>query len=200
MTKNPSKLVHLVNQFYQFVQLSLFFWERLFSKAIVYGWIESIYAILYLNHYPEFQEMGYSEKRIEIRLNLKHQKKVSLIFSFLLASIAFILWYQVRFVHDALFLLIVLGMFLQIFMVYIVWVAFLAIQEPSGAFIFAKAFDKMIRRFSVSFSIWLLFVFSMLIAYMNLIIFFMIVPGLCLKIIDKLLKRDEVLRMKRITN
>ena len=57
--------------------------------------------------------------------------------------------------------------------------------------IFAKAFDKMIRRFSVSFSIWLLFVFSVLIAYMNLIIFFMIVPGICLKIIDKLLNSDN---------
>ncbi len=185
MAQRTSKLIQLVNQFYDLVQVSLMIWFRLLKSGIVYGWLDGLYCG-YVNSTRDSQTLRFRD-RLKVSLQLKYQRVVSLSVSFLLAGGVFLDWYRVRFNLAGNLLLIVLGLLVQLGVVYLIWLAYLSATEEQQPLLYAKALDLMLRRFPVSLSLWFLLIGGLLLAYANLVIFVLVVPGAFCKLSTKLL-------------
>lgn len=188
-SKSP-KLIQLVNLIYELVQVSVLMWLRLLKMGVVYGWLESCYCG-YFNMSSYSQDLRFKE-RLKSHLNLKYQRLLSLVFSTLVAGTICFSWFQQRINSNISLILIVFGLLVQLFMIYLVWLSFLGTTENQTDVLYAKALDLMVRRFVTSLGIWFLLIFSMLVAYANLVLFILVVPGAFCKLSSKFLTSHVV--------
>ncbi len=190
MEKKQSKITTIVDEFYNLVRISFLFWITLFKQVVVYGWLSSIYQILY-DSFKDVEYMSAEKKYRNNRLTLKYQKSVSFIFSSLVFIAILFLWLNNRFEIGNNVLLISLVFLIQLLIVYFVWIGIVALEHEDSAIIYAKSLDLMVRNFSLSVSIWLLVLASLLLANINLVIFIFVIPGLFGKILKQLLVKKQ---------
>lgn len=186
MEMKHSRLVNGVEFFYKIVKGSIYFWITLIKKGLVYGILPAISdGLTYVSTNQNVEEKFFTLIKKK-RDPLPFERIVSLSWFFIGSFIsAFFLLSNGT--ENQMIQVFEIVSFLVIFLsiIYLCWTAWLVNKNPTTKYIYALALDQMIRHPFKSLYIAGFLVTSVLVAWVNLIIFFFVIPGLFLWLVDK---------------
>lgn len=190
LKSKQSKLTTLIDLFFEIVKNSLLFWLSFVSKGLIYGLLPSLYRSFSFSKEPTNQHDSFKENWKKGRLFLEYQSWLSFSWSVLISLLWALIFYG-RWHSTAIiqFLIVVMILSVAILTIYAVWVAYLATIMVNYPVLYGIALDQMIRHLGVSFAIGIFVFIFLWCAYMNLIFFLFIAPGVLISVCHKTLKK-----------
>ncbi|KAF1296420.1 hypothetical protein BAU15_12755 [Enterococcus sp. JM4C] len=186
MEEKQSRLVRGVEFFYELVKASLYFWFLLVKNGVVYGLLPALsYTMAYGTTTEKKEEKFYgvlTKKRTAI-----HYAKG---FSFAWFFVAGLLVLSISLLKETsqpvvqILSIAVLFSFI-LFTLYMVWVAWLFVKNPMQKQLYAVALDQLVRHPLISLYGLSLLGTAVLLAWVNLLIFICLAPGIFVWLIDK---------------
>ncbi|WP_261805919.1 hypothetical protein [Lapidilactobacillus luobeiensis] len=188
--KKPSKLVVVVERFYQLVKTSCLFWLDLLRGFLVYGWLT---AGFYAGHYWHRPGEGAKYQRRNYHLEIAHQNLLSFLATLYLGSIFFLGHFLKRIkVLPAGGQLVILiwmlaGALYLVYLTVLLW--YLQKEQHLVAQAFLQTLAIVVRKPLTSLSVILSLTALAFLAYLSLPLFLLVGPGGYLAMTSAILDR-----------